>query len=76
MRARPTWRRQDRARELHLPGPDQRVSRAKYEAMRDALLAVLQEEAPGLKAPDAKAAQFGLEVPSMQVQLCLADPGR
>jgi len=52
------------------------VSRAKYEAMRDALLAVLQEEAPGLKAPDAKAAQFGLEVPSMQVQLYLADPGR
>jgi hypothetical protein len=44
--------------------------------MRDALLAALPGEAPGLKAQDAKAAQFGLEVPSMQVQLYLADPGR
>jgi len=44
--------------------------------MRDALLAVLQEEAPGLKAQDAKATQLGLEVPSMPVQLYPAVPER
>lgn len=38
------------------PGRTERVNRAKYEAMREALLAVLPEEAPGLKVPEAKAA--------------------
>jgi len=42
------------------PGRTERVNRAKYEAMRDALLAVLPEEAPGLKVPDAKAALLPL----------------
>jgi len=42
------------------PGRTVRVSRAKYEAMRDALLAVLPDEAPGLKVPDAKAALLPL----------------
>ena len=34
----------------------QRVDRAKYMAMRDALLAVLPTEAPGMTVADAKAA--------------------
>lgn len=38
------------------PGRTSRVDRAKYEAMRDGLLAVLPREAPGLKVPDAKQA--------------------
>ena len=42
------------------PGRTERVNRAKYEAMRNALLAVLPEEAPGLKVPDAKAALLPL----------------
>ena len=33
-----------------------RVDRAKYEAMRDALLAVLPDEGPGLTVAEAKAA--------------------
>ena len=37
------------------PGRTERVNRAKYEAMRDALLAVLPDTAPGLKVPDVKA---------------------
>ncbi len=42
------------------PGRTERVNRAKYEAMRDALLAVLPATAPGLKVPDAKAALLPL----------------
>jgi hypothetical protein len=42
------------------PGRTERVNRAKYEAMRDALLAVLPETAPGLKVPEAKAALLPL----------------
>jgi len=42
------------------PGRTERVNRAKYEAMRDALLAVLPDTAPGLKVPDAKAALLPL----------------
>jgi hypothetical protein len=42
------------------PGRTERVNRAKYEAMRDALLAVLPDVAPGLKVPDAKAALLPL----------------
>ena len=42
------------------PGRTKRVNRAKYEAMRDALLAVLPDVAPGLKVPDAKAALLPL----------------
>lgn len=42
------------------PGRTERVNRAKYEAMREALLAVLPEVAPGLKVPDAKAALLPL----------------
>lgn len=38
------------------PGRTNRVNRAKYMAMRDALLAVLPSEAPGLKVADAKEA--------------------
>lgn len=37
------------------PGRTQRVDRAKYEAMRDALLAVLPTDAPGLSVAEAKA---------------------
>ena len=37
------------------PGHVQRVDRAKYTAMCDALLAVLPSQAPGLKVADAKA---------------------
>jgi hypothetical protein len=42
------------------PGRTERVNRAKYEAMRDALLAILPEEAPGLKVPEAKLALLPL----------------
>ena len=45
---------------VNSPGQTERVNRAKYEAVRDALLAVLPEEAPGLKVPDAKAALLPL----------------
>lgn len=38
------------------PGWTERVDKAKFTAMRDALLSVLQTEPPGMKAPDAKAA--------------------
>jgi len=38
------------------PGQTQRVDRAKYLAMRDALLAVLPGQAPGLTVAAAKAA--------------------
>ena len=44
--------------------------------MRDALLAVLPEEAPGLKVPDAKAAQLCLETPTKLVQPYRTNPGR
>ena len=37
------------------PGRTYRVDRAKYEAMRDALLAVLPDDAPGLTIAEAKA---------------------
>ena len=36
------------------PGHVQRVDRAKYEAMRDALLQVLPADAPGLTVAEAK----------------------
>ncbi|GGB46813.1 hypothetical protein GCM10011316_18640 [Roseibium aquae] len=42
------------------PGRTERVNRAKYEAMREALLAILPDKAPGLKVPDAKAALLPL----------------
>lgn len=42
------------------PGRTERVSRPKYEAMRDALLAVLPDVGPGLKVPEAKAALLPL----------------
>jgi len=41
---------------INTPGRTKRVDRAKYGAMRDALLAVLPGEAPGLKVADAKEA--------------------
>lgn len=37
------------------PGHKQRVDRRKYEAMRDALLAVLPAEGPGMTVAEAKA---------------------
>lgn len=42
------------------PGRAEWVNRAKYQAMREALLAVLPEVAPGLKVPEAKAALLPL----------------
>lgn len=42
------------------PGRTERVNRAKYEAMRAALLSVLPNEAPGLKVPEAKDALLPL----------------
>jgi len=45
---------------VNTPGRTERVNRAKYEAMRHALLAVLPDEAPGLKVPEAKAALLPL----------------
>lgn len=41
---------------VNTPGRTERVNRSKYEAMREALLAVLPDVAPGLKVPEAKAA--------------------
>ena len=41
---------------INTPGRTERLDRAKYEAMRDALLQVLPDEAPGLKVAEAKAA--------------------
>ncbi|WP_129791954.1 hypothetical protein [Sphingosinicella sp. CPCC 101087] len=38
------------------PGHSYRVDRAKYEAMRDALMAVLPAQPPGMTVADAKAA--------------------
>lgn len=45
---------------VNTPGRTERVDRAKYLAMREALLAVLPDEAPGLKVPEAKAALLPL----------------
>jgi len=42
------------------PGKTYRADRAKYEAMREALLAVLPDEAPGLTVPDAREALLPL----------------
>lgn len=41
---------------VNAPGRIERVDLAKYLAMRNALLAILPEKAPGLKVPDAKEA--------------------
>ncbi|PDQ19709.1 hypothetical protein CN311_18000 [Mesorhizobium sanjuanii] len=41
---------------VNIPGRTYRVDRAKYGAMRDALLAALPGEAPGLKLAEAKEA--------------------
>jgi hypothetical protein len=41
---------------INTPGRTERVDRAKYEAMRESLLAVLPEEAPGLLVAEAKSA--------------------
>lgn len=49
------------------PGRTERVNRAKYDAMRDALLAVLPDTAPGLKVPEAKG--IIKRAPSKPVQL-------
>ncbi|MEM1101776.1 MAG: hypothetical protein AAGH73_09645 [Pseudomonadota bacterium] len=43
-------------RNVNVPGHVTRVDRAKYEAMKAALLVVLPREAPGLTAAEAKAA--------------------
>ena len=45
---------------VNTPGKTERVDRAKYQAMRKALLAALPEEAPGLTVPDAKEALLPL----------------
>jgi hypothetical protein len=45
---------------VNSPGRTERVDRAKYEAMRKALLAVLPTAAPGMKVPEAKAALLPL----------------
>lgn len=41
---------------INTPGRTTRLDRAKYEAMRKALLAVLPRKAPGMPVADAKAA--------------------
>ena len=41
------------------PGHVQRVDRAKYETMRNALLSVLPAKAPGMTVADAKTALLG-----------------
>lgn len=41
---------------VNTPGRTERVDRAKYTAMREALLAVLPDRVPGLKVADAKQA--------------------
>ncbi len=38
---------------INVPGHSSRVDRAKYEAMREALLRALPSEAPGLKVAEA-----------------------
>lgn len=45
---------------VNKPGKSERVDRAKYLAMRKALLAALPQEAPGLTVPDAKEALLPL----------------
>ncbi|SEL92450.1 hypothetical protein SAMN04515666_106137 [Bosea lupini] len=45
---------------VNKPGRSERVDRAKYQAMRKALLATLPDEAPGLTVPDAKEALLPL----------------
>ncbi len=45
---------------VNKPGRSERVDRAKYLAMRKALLAALPDEAPGLTVPDAKEALLPL----------------
>ncbi len=45
---------------INSPGRTERVDRAKYEAMRKALLAVLPDAPPGLKVPEANAALLPL----------------
>lgn len=45
---------------VNKPGKSERVDRAKYQAMRKALLAALPSEAPGLTVPDAKEALLPL----------------
>lgn len=40
---------------INTPGRTERVDRAKYEAMREALVAVLPADAPGLTVTEAKA---------------------
>lgn len=45
---------------VNKPGKSERVDRAKYLAMRKALLAALPNEAPGLTVPDAKEALLPL----------------
>lgn len=45
---------------VNKPGRSERVDRAKYLAMRRALLAALPDEAPGLTVPDAKEALLPL----------------
>jgi hypothetical protein len=41
---------------INTPGRTERVNRAKYEAMRKALLKILPDTPPGLEVVDAKAA--------------------
>lgn len=50
-------RNDDRVEMLNINSPDHvvRVERAKYEAMRDAMLAVVPAAAPGLTAAEIKA---------------------
>ena len=45
---------------VNKPGRSERVDRAKYQAMRKALLAALPDEAPGLTVPNAKEALLPL----------------
>jgi hypothetical protein len=45
---------------VNKPGKSERVDRAKYLAMRKALLAALPDVAPGLTVPDAKEALLPL----------------
>ena len=45
---------------VNAPGHTERVNRAKFEAMRAALLSVLPDAAPGMKVSEAKAALLPL----------------
>lgn len=45
---------------VNKPGYTERVNREKYMAMREALLAVLPAEMPGMKVPEAKQALLPL----------------